>query len=413
MTKLSVIVPCYNCAETLADAVASIYSQDVGIPFDVTMVDDGSTDTTYDVMKQLAAQHSNIRLVQHASNQGGGAARNTAVANSTGDLIFCLDADDLLGAGFLRAITEFWLRRRCDGVGMSTSIKFRGTDIQNVAYVSAFGGPGQRVRFESFLGKEPCSLTVVFLLTRRAFGITGGYPTTHGFDTQGMGFRFLCNGLTAYTCPDTVYYHRVEFQESYYLREQRDGRLNWNWFHVLDEFLYVFSRDTQSKILESDLFPLPGRPVPPSLLELVQGRDKIYAPNYRRLVRLGRHGVARRLAKSGSKFDQYWLGGYRASMGDYGRALQSFERALSLGFGYKMIHYKMLEASLRLAENPAPAIRALNELALYCQPFPIQRRPLSHRLMYYGLRSRLLRWPLGWLNSRWLRLRRSIGGRGT
>ena len=410
MTNLSIIVPCYNCAETLGDAVASIYSQDVAIPFDVTMVDDGATDATYDVMKQLAGQHSNIRLVQHDSNRGGGAARNTAVANSTGDLIFCLDADDILGDGFLRTITEFWSRRRCDGVGMSTSIKFRGTRLQNVAYISEFDGPGRKVQFKSFLSKAPCSLSVVFLLTREAFRIVGGYPTNHGFDTQGMGFRFLCNGLSAFTCPNTVYYHRVEFHDSYYLRQQSEGRLNWNWFNVLDEFLYVFNRETQSKILECDLFPVPGRPDPPSLLEVVQGREGIYAPHCRQLVRLGRHRVARRLAKSSSKFDQYWLGGYHASMGRHKSALRCFERALSLGFDHRMLQYRMLESSLRLAGNPEPTIRALNELALYCQPFPIEHRPLRHRLMYQALRSKLLRRPIGWLNSRWIRLRGPLGG---
>ena len=56
MTKLSVIIPCYNCEDTLEAAVASVFQQAPEFAFDVTMVDDGSTDSTYAVMQRLAEQ---------------------------------------------------------------------------------------------------------------------------------------------------------------------------------------------------------------------------------------------------------------------------------------------------------------------------------------------------------------------
>ena len=240
MTKLSIIIPCYNCAGTLADAVDSIYSQDASIPFDVTMVDDGSNDGTYTVMQAMAARYPNIQLVRHETNRGGGAARNTAAENCDGEIIFCLDSDDMLGPGFLENITRCWLEKRCDGVGISKSIKFRKNNLLDVDYTTDFDSPGEVVRFESLLDGSMCSLYSTFLLTRAAFQRIGGYPTQHGFDTQGLAFRFLCNGLTAYTCPDTTYYHRVNYHQSYYLREAGAGRINANWFQIFDEFLYLF-----------------------------------------------------------------------------------------------------------------------------------------------------------------------------
>jgi glycosyltransferase involved in cell wall biosynthesis len=94
MTKLSMVVPCYNCEATLEDAVASIFRQDPIFPIDITMVDDGSADSTYEVMQRLARQDRRIKVLRHKSNCGGGAARNTAVEHTDGDLIFCLDSDD-------------------------------------------------------------------------------------------------------------------------------------------------------------------------------------------------------------------------------------------------------------------------------------------------------------------------------
>ena len=249
MTKLSIIVPCYNCERTLGAAVDLIYQQEPGIPFDVTMVDDGSGDATYRTMEMLARRRPHMRLARHARNLGGGAARNTAVEESDGDLIFCLDADDMLGPDLLSKLTRLWLMKRCDAVGVSRSVKFRNSNVEDVAYVTEFTGPGERIRFESLLDGTACALTSTFLMTRKAFALVGGYPTSHGFDTQGMAFRFLGNGLEAYTCPDTVYYHRVEFSDSYYLREQKAGRINWNWLQVLDEFIYLFNPATQRQKL--------------------------------------------------------------------------------------------------------------------------------------------------------------------
>lgn len=406
MPRLSIIIPCYNCERTLEEAVESIYCWEPATPFDVIMVDDGSTDGTYKVMQGLAARHREIGLVRHSSNRGGGAARNTGVANSHGDLVFCLDSDDMLGPDFLRNMVRFWVDKRCDGVGMSTSIKFKGSSIHDVAYKTEYEGPGQRVRFESFLAGPLCSLGVVFLMTREAFLRTGGYPTDHGFDTQGMAFRFLSEGLVAYTCPNAVYYHRVDFHESYYLREQSAGRINWNWFNVLNEHLYVFKKAIQEAILGSDLFEVPGRPKPAPLLDVVYGRDNIYASNYRQLIRLGREGVARRFEASDDKLERYWVGRHHRARAEYKKAISHFTRAIELGFDHQIIHLEMLAASLGLSGHPSSVSEGLKELVLYSQPYPIPLLPLTQRLFRYAMGSKFLHDPATFLKRIWDRLKR-------
>jgi glycosyltransferase involved in cell wall biosynthesis len=412
MTKLSVIIPCYNCAETLGEAVASLFQQEPVVPFDVTMVDDGSTDSTYAVMQDLARRHPRMRLVQHKSNRGGGAARNTGVANSSGDLLFFLDSDDVLGPNFLRNMTRFWLKQKCDAVGMSTSVKFRGRNLNDVAYVTEFEAPGKPVRFESFFDGPHCSLSVVFMMRRKAFDAVGGYPTEHGFDTQGMAWRFLCGGMSAYTCPDTVYFHRVEFHDSYYLREYERGAVNWNWFSILEEYLYILNDRTKDRLLSADLFAVPGKPVPQPVVNIVRDDGKAYARGYRALVRLGRDGAARRIARSKSKFDQYWLGTYWYSKGSYERAIDHFRSALRGGFRYRIIYYRMLQAALRLSGREVPGPDGLRELLQYSQPYPENRLPLRHRIMLHLLRNRLTRVPARILNSAWLKVRGARPGSG-
>ena len=329
------------------------------------MVDDGSTDRTFETMKSLAASHQNIRIVRHDSNLGGGAARNTGVAHSDGEIIFCLDSDDMLAPDFLGRMTRYWMEKKCDGVGISTSIKFRYKNLSDVAYVTAFEDPGETVRIESLLDSSACSLYSTFLITRAAFNYVGGYPTSHAFDTQGMAFRFLCNGMTAYTCPGSVYYHRVDFHESYYLREHRALRSQWNMFKVLSEFLYVFREHIQEMILDHDLFAGDTRGGILDELRVANARQSVFREDFREMARLGRDGVAHMLEGSTSKFDQYWLGTYHLSKGSHRQAMHAFVRALEGGFAHRAIYGQLLETALGVSGNRTAASISVGNLAYY------------------------------------------------
>lgn len=88
--SVSVIIPAYNSAAFLADAVGSIRAQRYG-PLEIIVVDDGSTDDTARVAAGLGAD---VRVVSQ-SNRGPASARNLGIARSSGGLIGFLDADDL------------------------------------------------------------------------------------------------------------------------------------------------------------------------------------------------------------------------------------------------------------------------------------------------------------------------------
>jgi teichuronic acid biosynthesis glycosyltransferase TuaG len=92
---VSVIIAAYQASDTIVRALASIAAQTLK-PFEVVVVDDGSTDTTFEVAKEYEPYMNGIRLrmFQSNSNHGAGAARNQAIKESSGQSLAFLDADD-------------------------------------------------------------------------------------------------------------------------------------------------------------------------------------------------------------------------------------------------------------------------------------------------------------------------------
>ncbi len=92
-TRVSVIVPAFNAAASIDEALDSVLRQSYE-NFDVTVVDDGSEDDTAARVERLAARDSRIAL--HRQHRGGvAAARNLAIERSEGEFVAPLDADDL------------------------------------------------------------------------------------------------------------------------------------------------------------------------------------------------------------------------------------------------------------------------------------------------------------------------------
>lgn len=95
MPGLSVFFPCYNDAGTIgslvaaADTVAAEYTPD----YEIIVIDDGSTDSSRDLLRQLETKYPHLRVVLHEQNRGYGGALRSGFAHATKDLVFYTDGD--------------------------------------------------------------------------------------------------------------------------------------------------------------------------------------------------------------------------------------------------------------------------------------------------------------------------------
>lgn len=97
--KISIIMPVYNTANYLADAIESVCSQNFD-GAELVIVNDGSTDNSEKIIKDKMKEYSNIVYVSE-KNMGLSYARKTGLNHSTGEYIYFMDSDDLLIDGSL------------------------------------------------------------------------------------------------------------------------------------------------------------------------------------------------------------------------------------------------------------------------------------------------------------------------
>jgi glycosyltransferase involved in cell wall biosynthesis len=241
--QLSIVIPAYNAAEFLQEAVASALAQEVA-GSEIVIVDDGSTDGTGRLCRRLARRYSQIRHAEHPENRGGGATRNACVRLSRGEYIFNLDADNVLPKDLLPQLLQ------------------RAQEHQRESGVQAMVTPARNQFFHDaprrlHLGKRRILTNVRdyerldrdhvltdphspaasgnYLFHRSIFESVGGYFEHHGpYDAWSFGLRCFLAGFPFVSVPGTHYLHRVT-GVSYWQRNADSGALR--------EYLFRAVRD--------------------------------------------------------------------------------------------------------------------------------------------------------------------------
>lgn len=92
---LSIIVPVYNVEKYLEKCMNSIINQKTNFSYEVICVNDGSTDSSLEILNKYANKYKRVKIISE-KNQGLSAARNTGIKNSSGRYLMFIDSDDYI-----------------------------------------------------------------------------------------------------------------------------------------------------------------------------------------------------------------------------------------------------------------------------------------------------------------------------
>ena len=109
---VSIITPCFNAEHTLKKTVDSVLAQSFQ-EWELLLIDDRSTDNTYDVAQKLARTDSRIQVLQLANNGGAAKARNHGIEHATGQFIAFIDADDQWETEKLSTQIKWMIEQQC------------------------------------------------------------------------------------------------------------------------------------------------------------------------------------------------------------------------------------------------------------------------------------------------------------
>ena len=123
---LSVFFPAYNDSGTIASLViAAVQTAGTLTPdFEVLVIDDGSTDSTAQVIDELARVYPQVRAIHHQQNRGYGGALRTGFSSATKDLVFYTDGDAQYDP---REMTRLW-EKMGPGVDLVNGYKISRSD---------------------------------------------------------------------------------------------------------------------------------------------------------------------------------------------------------------------------------------------------------------------------------------------
>jgi glycosyltransferase involved in cell wall biosynthesis len=273
--SISFFIPAYRCEATITETIESILHTNFLPGDEIVITEDGSPDGTLALIKTLAQQHPEIKLIQHPYNKGGGAARNTCVQNAQHSLLFCLDADNLLLPNSILPLQQQMEKTKAD-IAAFQELRFFSKPSHEVDFIWKVP---EETRLVDFLGDHRNSgSSGNYLFTKESWKRAGGYPEFAGaLDAWGFGLRQMMAGCKMVALPDSGYLHRHGI-ESYYVRDMKSSNMSLKALQLLIPYL--------DRIHPEDVEYIMGP----------EGRNQWYEKSAEHPIRLKGENETRRLA---------------------------------------------------------------------------------------------------------------------
>jgi glycosyltransferase involved in cell wall biosynthesis len=193
--RISVIIPVYNQAEYLSEAIDSVLGQSLPA-HEILVVDDGSTDRPEE---GIAKYDKKVRLLRQ-ENQGAGVARNLGIRNASGEYLAFLDADDLWSLDKLRNQMDLFRGEPAPDLVFGMLRQFLSSDLSDEL----------REKLHCPDETAPGYVPGAMLVSRETFMKVGFFPTqVRVGEFVDWYARAREAGLRTAVLPEVVYHRRI------------------------------------------------------------------------------------------------------------------------------------------------------------------------------------------------------------
>lgn len=213
---VSIIILTYNGVSLLKTFLPSVLETEYS-NLEFIIVDDGSTDSTLEVLKEFSLSCKNIKVVSHGRNMGIAYARNTGFRTSKGEFIAFLDNDMLVDKDWLRGLVGAIGADENVGVAMSLTFDFILRDRLQCAGQRIFAlngltvsvGYGQHIHELDLIGEDVFACLNAALVRRTVFEKIGGIDTAMTYLWEDIDFewRVWASGYREIIVPNSKVYH--------------------------------------------------------------------------------------------------------------------------------------------------------------------------------------------------------------
>ncbi|MDH5823965.1 glycosyltransferase [Luteimonas sp. RD2P54] len=224
---LCVLVASYNERATIADTLRSLEAQDYPGQVEVLVIDDGSTDGSFDIARDEAALRSRPGMLQRVlampANGGKARALNAGLAATTQELVVTIDADSYLRPDALRKLVERFLSDPPGTVAVAGCVLVRNsrsnwlTRAQEWDY---FHGIAAVKRMQSMYHGTLVAQGAFSLYTRTALVRVGAWPECVGEDIV-LSWALLRTGARVGYCEDACLFTQVPETVGQFARQRR------------------------------------------------------------------------------------------------------------------------------------------------------------------------------------------------
>ncbi|WP_428742469.1 glycosyltransferase [Tenacibaculum sp.] len=252
--QLSIIVPVYNRPQEIDELLESLTQQDYNQPYEIVIVEDGSTESSEEIVKKYQEKLTITYL--YKKNSGPGDSRNYGMKKASGNYFIILDSDVILPGHYLSTIHAFLEKNYVDCFGGADTAHESFTTLQKAinyvmtSFLTTGGIRGGKTKVQKF---EPRSFNMG--ISKEAFEKTGGFARIHPGEDPDLSRRIEKEGFSTNFLPNAYVYHKRRISWSkFYTQVKKFGMVrpilsSWHpktakitfWFPTLFVMFVIFS----------------------------------------------------------------------------------------------------------------------------------------------------------------------------